>query len=117
LPDVLSFGVEYARGDTYNLVIVVMRENNLSVQQAMDYSAQLIQRRVDDFVSLKAKLPSWSPDINRAAGLYIEGMEYWVTGTLQWCFSSNRYFGDEAVKVKQTRIMPFQHPKPREVLF
>jgi len=107
--DVYSFPVEYARGDTHNIVIVVMREKNLSAQAAMDYTGELFQRRVDEFLKVKAKLPSWGHEVDRAVGLYIKGMEYWVVGSAEWCFWSGRYFGEDGMKVKQTRVMPFEH--------
>ncbi|KZO94494.1 terpenoid synthase [Calocera viscosa TUFC12733] len=111
--DVYSFPKEYACSDTHNLVIVLLYQKSLSVQGAMDYSGELFQQRIDEYLALKAKLPSWGPEIDKAVELYVEGMEYWISGSAEWHFWSKRYFGDEAMLVKATRVTSFEHPKLR----
>ncbi|KZT54869.1 terpenoid synthase [Calocera cornea HHB12733] len=109
--DVHSFGKEMADGHTHNLVIVLMYAKTLSAQDAMNCAGELIQQRVDEYLALKTQLPSWDEGIDRMVKLYVDGMEYWIAGAAEWSFWTKRYFGDDALLVKATRIMPFEHPK------
>ncbi|KZT54879.1 terpenoid synthase [Calocera cornea HHB12733] len=108
--DVLSFGVEYGRGDTSNIVISVMYEKGLGIQEAMDFVGEMFGAVVDKFLSVKASLPTWGPDVDQHVQHYIQGLEYWVIGSTEWCFWTKRYFED-GMQVRNTRIVEFQHPQ------
>ncbi|CUA68232.1 hypothetical protein RSOLAG22IIIB_07765 [Rhizoctonia solani] len=69
-----------------------MEHNKLSFQEAIDFVNQLTRKRLDEYVDAKAKLPKFGP------------------GFIDWTFMTPRYFGDEAVKVKETGVVKLMAP-------
>ncbi|CEL56413.1 Alpha-muurolene synthase OS=Coprinopsis cinerea (strain Okayama-7 / 130 / ATCC MYA-4618 / FGSC 9003) GN=COP3 PE=1 SV=1 [Rhizoctonia solani AG-1 IB] len=108
--DIYSFPVEFARGDVHNFVSVAMEHMNLGVEEAIAYVNQRIQKRVDEYVVTKNKLPKFGPGMDEQAARYIQGIEYFVQGFIDWSFITPRYFGDEAKKVKETGIVKLVAP-------
>ncbi|KZO94500.1 terpenoid synthase [Calocera viscosa TUFC12733] len=108
--DVLSFGVEYGRGDTSNIVISVMNERGVGIQEAMDVVGKMFTTVVEDFLTERNALPPWGPNIDRHVQLYIQGLEDWIMGSTEWCFWTKRYFED-GMQVRNTRVLEFQHPR------
>ncbi|KAG8917205.1 hypothetical protein FRC03_004894 [Tulasnella sp. 419] len=103
--DMYSFNVEQSKGDTQNLVVIAMREKGLDLQGAVDWLGDLIKRRIDQYVSEKAQLPSWGPEVDAGVAKYVAGLERWVIGVLHWSFDSERYFGKENQRIKRERVV------------
>ncbi|KAI0031632.1 isoprenoid synthase domain-containing protein [Vararia minispora EC-137] len=104
--DLYSYNVEQASGfDTQNLVTVVMNEQHVSAQDAMDwvghYNAQLVGR----YAALKADLPSWGPVVDRDVEAYVTSIGHGIRGVDAWSFESERYFGPGGLEVQRTRVM------------
>ncbi|KAH7334146.1 isoprenoid synthase domain-containing protein [Rhizoctonia solani] len=108
--DIYSFPIEFARGDTHNLVCVAMHHNNLGLEDAIDFVNQLTKQRLNEYVEVKAKLPSFGPGLDKQVARYIEGIEYCVQGFIDWTFMTPRYFGSETAKVKETGIVKIMAP-------
>ncbi|KAG8727175.1 hypothetical protein FRC11_013765 [Ceratobasidium sp. 423] len=108
--DIYSFPIEFARGDVHNFVCVAMEHNNLGVQEAIEYVDRRIRQRVDEYVAAKDKLPSFGPGLDEQVAKYIQGIEYFVQGFIDWSFITPRYFGDEAKEVKETGIVKLVAP-------
>ncbi|CAE6490517.1 unnamed protein product [Rhizoctonia solani] len=108
--DIYSFPIEFARGDVHNFVCVAMEHNNLAVEDAIEYVDRRIRQRVDEYVAAKGKLPSFGPGLDEQVARYIQGIEYFVQGFIDWSFITPRYFGDEAKKVKETGIVKLVAP-------
>src|ERR1700761_338338 len=104
--DVVSFNVEQARGDIHNLVIVLMNEQNLSVQEAMDYVGVWYDARGKAFVSAMNSLPSPQKDCEDLKR-YIWGLGNWVTANYEWSFDSMRFFKtrEEQEEVRKNRTV------------
>ncbi|KAM5530862.1 hypothetical protein V8D89_010431 [Ganoderma adspersum] len=110
--DLFSYKVEQARGDTHNMVQVVMRRHNLSLQAAIDYVGDLTNSSILRFEQDRRNLPSWGEKIDRDVALYVQGLQDWMAGALHWSFSdSARYFGSDGELVKQTRVVVLR-PRP-----
>ncbi|KAG6807361.1 hypothetical protein H0H92_007861 [Tricholoma furcatifolium] len=92
--DLCSFNKEQVDGDYQNLVCVLQQAHNLELQDAVDLLTQMITERVQDYVNLKASLPSFSPDVDLALQKYFRGLEHFVQGCVVWWYSSPRYFFD-----------------------
>lgn len=104
--DLYSFNVEQSRGDTQNLVFVVMKSvDGCDVQTAMNKIGQLIMHRLGDYLDDKANLPSWGPEIDDDVKRYCQGLEDWVIGSLQWSFQTERYFGRVVDQVRDDRTV------------
>ncbi|KAK7030049.1 terpene cyclase [Favolaschia claudopus] len=92
--DILSFNVEYARGDLHNAVVIVMHENNLSIQEAISFVEILYQKMVDEFCRIAIHdLPACGSVTTRnAIRMYVAGITSWVTANYEWSLDCRRYF-------------------------
>ncbi|CAE6435561.1 unnamed protein product [Rhizoctonia solani] len=108
--DIYSFPVEFARGDTHNLVCIAMHHNNLDLDGAIEFVNQLTRKRLDEYVEIKANLPSFGSGLDEQVARYLEGIEYCVQGFIDWTFMTPRYFGSEAAKVKETGVVNIMAP-------
>ncbi|KAI9057325.1 terpenoid synthase [Trametes sanguinea] len=101
--DVLSYNAEQARGDTHNLVCVLMHMNGVDRQEAIELAGELWRKTLDWFFECRKVVPSWGPEIDRQVALYIQGLEDWIIANAEWSFETERYFGKEGHIVKKTR--------------
>ncbi|OSD06378.1 terpenoid synthase [Trametes coccinea BRFM310] len=104
--DVYSYNMEQAKGHNgNNIVTVLMQQKGIDLQAASnlvgDHFAQLMNR----FVDTKQRLPSFGAALDDPVLKYIEAMEHWVIGNLEWSFESQRYFGAEHDRVKETLVI------------
>nr|BBH51499.1 putative sesquiterpene synthase [Clitopilus sp.] len=110
--DVYSYDMEQSKGIAgNNIVTVLMRNRNMSLQQASNYIGQHCETLMDRFVSSQVRLPSWGPVVDREVRLYIQGLGAWIKGNLDWSFETQRYFGPMHEEVKSTRLVTL---RPRE---
>lgn len=87
------------------MIPVVMQEQGLDLQSAVDFVGGLCKQSIDRFVRDRAQLPSWGPKIDRDVAVYVEGLADWIVGSLHWSFESERYFGKSGREVKKTRTV------------
>ncbi|KAL0065794.1 hypothetical protein AAF712_007282, partial [Marasmius tenuissimus] len=105
--DICSYNVEQARGDdTHNIVRVYMNEYKTDIQEAMGYASHLHDQLSQEFVDLVGKVPKFGDStIDSDVLTYVEGLGNWVRANDCWNFESHRYFGDQGVKIQETRIV------------
>ncbi|KAJ8487526.1 hypothetical protein ONZ45_g9641 [Pleurotus djamor] len=103
--DIFSYNVEQSKGDTHNMIPVVMHEEGLDLQSAVDFVGQLCKQSIDRFNEDRANLPSWGPEIDRDVAIYVGGLADWIVGSLHWSFESERYFGKAGREIKKTRVV------------
>ncbi|GAW09031.1 terpenoid synthase [Lentinula edodes] len=103
--DIFSYNVEQSKGDTHNMIPVIMNHHSLDLQPAVDLVGQLCQQSIDRFMNDRAQLPSWGPEIDRQVQIYVTGLEDWMVGSLHWSFESERYFGKGGREVKKSRVV------------
>ena len=53
----------------------------------------------------KKHLPSWGVAVDAAVASYVEAMEHWIVGNLDWSFKTLRYFGPQNEEIRLTRIV------------
>ncbi|KAG9123248.1 hypothetical protein FRC07_015191 [Ceratobasidium sp. 392] len=111
--DVYSFPVEQTRGDTHNLVFIVMWNEGLGLEGAIDYVDKLLRKRLQEYVDAKAQLRSFGPEVDAQIAQYIQGVEYGVQGSISWTFMTPRYFGCDAEAVRETHIADLLIPAPQ----
>lgn len=101
--------MERSRGlNWHNAVMLVMREHDLSLPEAMDWILKYGQKVVKSFNANVAVLPSWGPEIDRKVQIYVHGIAQNIRGVDDWTFESHRYFGARGPEIKATRVMyPF----------
>lgn len=97
------------------MIVVVMQQEGLDLQSAVDFVGDLCQKSIDRFVAERAMLPSWGPEIDRQVQIYADGLADWIVGSLHWSFESERYFAKAGLEVKRNRIvnlLPRRAPAP-----
>lgn len=112
LQDLFSYNVEQARGDTHNMLVVLMRQNDLGLQEAVDYLGSLCKAQINRFEQIRAVLPAWGPEIDGDVATYVQGLQDWIVGTLHWSFDSARYFGDGGATIKKHRVVTLLPRRP-----
>jgi hypothetical protein len=110
--DIFSYNVEQAKGDTHNMIPVVMHQEGLDLQSAVDFVGDMCRQSIDRFVEEQQHLPSWGPKIDRDLAIYIDGLANWIVGSLHWSFESERYFGKNGRQVKATRVVDLLPRRP-----
>ncbi|KAF8800611.1 terpenoid synthase [Phlegmacium glaucopus] len=103
--DIFSFNVEQSKGDTHNMIPVVMHQEGVDLQTAVDFVGNMCKQSIDRFNEDRARLPSWGPKIDRDVAIYVDGLANWIVGSLHWSFESERYFGKAGLQVKATRTV------------
>ncbi|KAJ7080410.1 terpenoid synthase [Mycena belliarum] len=103
--DIFSYNVEQSRGDTHNMIIILMTVDGHSLQSAMDYVGGLCRMTIQKFQEDRACVPSWGPEVDAMVERYVLGLEAWIVGSLHWSFMTERYFGKAAAEVKRHRFV------------
>lgn len=103
--DIFSYNVEQSKGDTHNMIPVVMNQEGVDLQTAVDFVGNMCKQSIDRFNEERSRLPSWGPEIDRDVAIYVDGLANWIVGSLHWSFESERYFGKKGRQVKATRVV------------
>jgi Delta6-protoilludene synthase len=69
-----------------------MKENNLTVQQAMDHVGKIYVGIRDDFLYNYNNLPVYEEPLNSLVQEYCWCIGHFVTATIKWSLKSERYF-------------------------
>ncbi|CDO70012.1 hypothetical protein BN946_scf184354.g14 [Trametes cinnabarina] len=94
-----------SRGDTHNMIPILMQLRGLDLQSAVDFVGDLCKQTIDAFVANQQNIPSFGPDIDRDVALYVQGLQDWIVGSLHWSFMTERYFGKSGAEVKKHRVV------------
>ncbi|KAJ6622898.1 isoprenoid synthase domain-containing protein [Mycena sp. CBHHK59/15] len=103
--DIFSYNVEQSRGDTHNMIVILMKYHGHTLQSAVDYVGELCRLTIDTFMRDRENISSWGPEVDAMVERYVEGLEAWIVGSLHWSFMTERYFGRHGAEVKQNRIV------------
>ncbi|KAH9928495.1 terpenoid synthase [Epithele typhae] len=118
--DIFSYNKEQARGDTHNMIVILMKLRGCDLQTAVDSVGDLCRQTIDAFVANQRALPSFGPKIDRDVALYVRGLQDWIVGSLHWSFESERYFGKSGAKVKKlgiVKLLPRRDSRPAILYF
>jgi hypothetical protein len=94
------------------MIDVVMSERGLDLQSAVDFVGDLCKKSIDRFVEDRQNIPSWGDKIDRDVAVYMDGLAYWIVGSLHWSFETERYFGKEGLHVKVSRVVYLSPVRP-----
>jgi hypothetical protein len=89
--DLLSLSKELESGDVHNLVVVMQHEHQISMQEAVDRAAALLNTEVRAYVDLERRLPSFGPQVDPVLARYLAVLRSWMRGSLDWSYTSGRY--------------------------
>jgi hypothetical protein len=88
--DLFTYEKEHAQGEVHNLVILLMRERDLSLNEARQLATRKIDAEVREFISLSQRLPSFGGD-NTTTQRYVRIMQNWMRGHIDWSTETARY--------------------------
>ena len=99
--------MEQARGLAgNNIVTVLMRDHDIDLQAASDRVGTHFATLMGTFERAKASLRSFGDAaLDAAVARYVEAMEHWIIGNLDWSFQTQRYFGQAYRQVKETHVV------------
>ncbi|EIW76869.1 terpenoid synthase [Coniophora puteana RWD-64-598 SS2] len=104
--DLCSFNKEQADGDYQNLVFIIMEERGVGLQEGIDILTDMLSQRVDDYLALKASLPSFGPKVDYELARYLKALEHFTQGTVLWYYLSPRYFRTVDVSNRHNLVVP-----------
>ncbi|CAK5261827.1 unnamed protein product [Mycena citricolor] len=84
--DIFSYNVEQSKGDTHNMIPVVMSEQGLDLQAAIDFVGDMCKGSIDRFNEDRAQLPSWGEKVDRDVAVYVDGLADWIVGCVLVCY-------------------------------
>ncbi|KZV74617.1 terpenoid synthase [Peniophora sp. CONT] len=112
--DVYSYDMEQAKGHTgNNIVTVLMQAHGFSLQAASSHIGEAYAEFMRGYLSAKAQLRYYSfgdVQLDLDVVSYIEAMENWPIGNINWSFESGRYF-PKPEEVKRTGLVVLRQPK------
>jgi Delta6-protoilludene synthase len=100
-----SYNVEQARGDSHNIIAVVMKEKGVDLDGALTWVAASYEEVLSRFQAQHRMLPSWGPAIDAVVNEFVERLCFWIRGHDSWSFESERYFGTEGAEIQRLRLM------------
>ena len=88
-----------------NSITILMHNKGLSHQEAIDEVGLLYKDCADAFVTSKAAMRSFGPDVDKSVRSYIHGLEQWISGHNFWSLLTRRFFGEETEEVIRTGMV------------
>ncbi|KAM5532938.1 hypothetical protein V8D89_013404 [Ganoderma adspersum] len=113
--DIFSYNVEQARGDTHNMIVILMELRGFDLQTAVDFVGDLCRQTIDTFMENQGNVPSFGPRLDRDVALYMQGLQDWIVGSLHWSFMTERYFGKSGAEVKKHQIVRLLPRRPKRI--
>ncbi|KAG6374169.1 isoprenoid synthase domain-containing protein [Boletus reticuloceps] len=101
---------EQSDGDYQNLVFCIMHERKVGLQAAIDILTEMLSQRVEDYIQLKNRLPSFGPEADQALSSYLSALENFVQGTVLWYYLSPRYFRGVDITNREDLVVPLFEP-------
>jgi len=95
------------------MVVILMELHGMDVQEAVDHVADQCEALVRRFEADKELVPSFGEELDPLVTIYIEGLQHWIAGFLNWCFETERYFGKEAPDVQIHRVVKLSRQSSR----
>lgn len=88
--DLFSLEKEAKRKDMHNLVLV-LRGNQMSVQEAVDAVGARIDQSIAQFIEMESALPTFNRETDKLVADYVGGLKSWMAANLDWSIATGRY--------------------------
>jgi len=113
--DLYSFNMERSREiDASNIITILMEHKGYTLQQAVDHVGEAFADLVQRLLEARRNFPSFGPEVDSAVGKFIDAIEAWEVGNLDWSFASKRYFGEASEDIRKSRIVKL-YPRKSEL--
>ncbi|KAG7441671.1 terpenoid synthase [Guyanagaster necrorhizus] len=104
--DLASYNKEQALEEyPHNILTSVMNDRNCDLHDALSWVEDRYRLTRNTFLRLWTEIPSWGPETDATASLYLHGLASCVRGNECWNFESGRYFGSSGRAVQQHRMV------------
>ncbi|THU83075.1 putative terpene cyclase [Dendrothele bispora CBS 962.96] len=100
--DVYSYNVEQSKGDNHNIVSIIMAQENLDIQQALERVSVMHANLAAEFLHVYETVCSES---NAEAKQYVDGLGTWIRANECFSFESRRYFNKDGLRIQQDRMV------------
>jgi hypothetical protein len=91
--DLFSLPKERAYDDVHNLALILQHQEDISLQEAVNRVARLVQQEVERFIALENDLPSFGAEADGLVRRFVAVLRAWMRGNLDWSYESGRYQG------------------------
>ncbi|KAF9222155.1 terpenoid synthase [Gyrodon lividus] len=84
-----------------NIVTILMKERNASLEGALTSAGTLVKQSVDAFVGIEEALlaiPGLSAD--RETQRYLQGLRDWIAGYVNWLYETQLFLGEKGSEVR-----------------
>ncbi|PAV19952.1 terpenoid synthase [Pyrrhoderma noxium] len=100
--DVYSFSAEYSRGIEGNTIVAAfMNEKKCPIQEAMVYTEAYYKDTLLAFLTTRAHMKSYGPEVDDAIKKYLSAIEQFIWGSAEWSLDNYRYW-DKGTTIRQT---------------
>ncbi|MBQ1037073.1 terpene synthase [Micromonospora sp. C81] len=89
--DLVSLEKDRVTSGGHNLVLAIAREQRLPDERAVEAAVARWRTTMGRFMELRATIPSFGPELDRAVAAHVEGVARSVRGTIDWSMESARY--------------------------
>ncbi|KAK0443667.1 terpenoid synthase [Desarmillaria tabescens] len=104
--DLASYNKEQALEEfPHNILVCVVNELKCDIHAAISWVEDLYRSTRNKFLMSWTEIPSWGPEIDAIASLYLHGIANWVRGNETWNFEGSRYFGSNGRAIQQHRMV------------
>ncbi|KAF8900414.1 isoprenoid synthase domain-containing protein [Gymnopilus junonius] len=91
---------------SHNIITPIMRDYNLDLQSALEWLGTYTDGVVSKFLSNLTQVPSFDDqDLEERLWTYVDGLGQWVRGNDDWSCEGKRYYGDDGLIIKKTRLI------------
>nr|A0A5Q0QSI8.1 RecName: Full=Sesquiterpene synthase Agr5; AltName: Full=Terpene cyclase Agr5; Flags: Precursor [Cyclocybe aegerita]QGA30881.1 sesquiterpene synthase Agr5 [Cyclocybe aegerita] len=110
--DLVSYNMEQSKGHSgANVVTVIMKSKGVDLQTAVDFLGGYCEALTAQLLEAKRILQArsdaaYSRDVVRLMDAFGD----WVRGNVAWSFETERYFGKENKRVKETLLVELKEP-------
>ncbi|KAG4431668.1 hypothetical protein IFR05_012851 [Cadophora sp. M221] len=102
--DCVSYHREKDQNCPHN-VIHLLRHHGFTEQGAYDKAHDMLRERYRDWYVAMAGLPVLGEKIDKEVQRYIQGIQDVVIANVNWSFRTERYFGKNRQRVRETRML------------
>lgn len=89
--DLVSLENDRITSGGHNLVLAIAREQRIPVDRAVETALTRWRAGMRRFMELRARMPSFGPELDAAVSAHVEGIACSVRGTVDWSLESARY--------------------------
>lgn len=89
--DLVSLEKDIQEGEFHNLIILIQKEQRLSISQATKRVIDLHNAEVQMFLTTSTQLPSFGAAVDRDLARYIAVLTHWMRANMNWIAVSGRY--------------------------